>query len=139
MDRKKKVGYTYYGEDGARHTGITNNPKRRRSEHNRNTGGKRFPESENWADDQAERPALGTGTTEHQGVLTPARLTSSQRTRGGYIWPSTGTGGSTYLTTSSSCWRSRSSTRGANRRSIVNSKELGPCRTRSRGRWKWYQ
>ncbi len=42
MDRRKKVGYTYYGKGGARHTGVTNNPKRRRSEHNRNTGGNGF-------------------------------------------------------------------------------------------------
>ena len=34
MNRSKKVGYTYYGKGGAKHTGITNNPKRRRSEHN---------------------------------------------------------------------------------------------------------
>ena len=39
MDKKKKVGYTYYGKDGAKHTGITNDPKRRRAEHNANTGG----------------------------------------------------------------------------------------------------
>ena len=39
MNRKKKIGYTYFGKDGARHTGITNNPKRRRVEHNRETGG----------------------------------------------------------------------------------------------------
>ena len=42
MDRKKKVGYTYYGKNGARHTGITNNPKRRRAEHNKATGGNGF-------------------------------------------------------------------------------------------------
>ena len=35
----KKVGYTYYGRGGARHTGVTNNPQRRRSEHNAKTGG----------------------------------------------------------------------------------------------------
>ncbi len=39
MKRSMKVGYTYFGKGGARHTGITNNPARRRSEHNRNTGG----------------------------------------------------------------------------------------------------
>ena len=42
MDRNKKVGYTYYGKGGSEHTGITNNPKRRRSEHNRTTGGNGF-------------------------------------------------------------------------------------------------
>ena len=42
MGRNKKVGYTYYGKGGARHTGITNSPARRRSEHNRNTGGNGF-------------------------------------------------------------------------------------------------
>ena len=39
MDRRKKVGYTYYGKNGSRHTGVTNNPKRRRAEHNKATGG----------------------------------------------------------------------------------------------------
>ena len=39
MDRNKKVGYTYYGKNGVRHTGITNDPKRRRAEHNKATGG----------------------------------------------------------------------------------------------------
>ena len=42
MNRNKKVGYTYYGKGGARHTGITNNPKRRRTEHNKATGGDGF-------------------------------------------------------------------------------------------------
>ena len=42
MNRSKKVGYTYYGKGGAKHTGITNNPKRRRSEHNEKTGGNGF-------------------------------------------------------------------------------------------------
>ncbi len=42
MNRNKKVGYTYYGKDGAKHTGITNDPKRRRGEHNRNTDGNGF-------------------------------------------------------------------------------------------------
>jgi len=37
----KKVGYTYYSSEGM-HTGITNNPERRRAEHNRNTGGRGF-------------------------------------------------------------------------------------------------
>ena len=39
MNRNKKVGYTYYGKKGVRHTGITNSPKRRRAEHNKATGG----------------------------------------------------------------------------------------------------
>ena len=30
MNRSKKVGYTYYGKGSAKHTGITNNPARRR-------------------------------------------------------------------------------------------------------------
>ena len=42
MNRSKKVGYTYYGKGGAKHTGITNNPARRRSEHNQQTGGNGF-------------------------------------------------------------------------------------------------
>ena len=42
MNRSKKVGYTYYGKGGAKHTGITNNPARRRSEHNQATGGNGF-------------------------------------------------------------------------------------------------
>ena len=42
MNRNKKVGYTYYGKGGARHTGITNNPKRRLPEHNKATGGDGF-------------------------------------------------------------------------------------------------
>ena len=70
MNRSKKVGYTYYGKGGAKHTGITNNPKRRRSEHNEKNWRKRFPEGENRADDQTERPALGKGPKEHQRLLT---------------------------------------------------------------------
>ena len=42
MDRKKKVGYTYYGKNGAKHTGTTNNPRRRRAEHDKKTGGNGF-------------------------------------------------------------------------------------------------
>ncbi len=39
MNRSKKVGYTYYGRKGKTRTGVTNNPARRRGEHNGNTGG----------------------------------------------------------------------------------------------------
>ena len=42
MSKNRKVGYTYYGKGGAKHTGITNNPARRRSEHNQGTGGNGF-------------------------------------------------------------------------------------------------
>ena len=35
----KRVGYTYRGKGGATHTGVTNNPERRRGEHNVATGG----------------------------------------------------------------------------------------------------
>ena len=42
MGRSRKVGYTYYGKGGAKHTGITNDPARRRTEHNRETNGNGF-------------------------------------------------------------------------------------------------
>ena len=42
MARSKKVGYTYYGKGGAKHTGVTNDPARRRNEHNLKTGGNGF-------------------------------------------------------------------------------------------------
>ena len=42
MNRNKKVGYTYYGRGGAIHTGVTNDPARRRFEHNRKAGGNGF-------------------------------------------------------------------------------------------------
>ena len=71
MARSKKVGYTYYGKGGAKHTGVTNDPARRRSEHNLKTGGNGFLKVKTGWMTKAT-PRLGTRPKQHQGLLADA-------------------------------------------------------------------
>ena len=70
MNRSKKVGYTYYGERRRKAHGHRQQPEAAPERTQRKNWRKRFPEGENRADDQTERPALGKGPKEHQRLLT---------------------------------------------------------------------